>query len=276
MSIKDLMQGRKDIFKLKFEDIIVVPGRNPRTEFGDIEGLALSLKENGQEQPLKVRVPDNGSKAELVDGERRFRAFTLLKEQGFDLPLILCRNEEKGANEETRLVSMLVCNDGKPLTPIELADAFYRLIQFQFEPAEIAKKVGKSVQYVNSILKLHSAPKKVRNAVVDGELSASAAVTLVEAKPEKQEKILAAAKAQKATGKKRMTVSDVQKETKGVRANVSSKKIRERMQAVQDIMSANGKPEKTLRLLKAVLVGLEIALEQRMVDESLATYVESL
>ena len=67
-----------EVVKIKLNNI--VPNKSqPRLDFYDetIESLAESIKENGLLQPISVR--KQGSKYELIAGERRYRACLLLK-----------------------------------------------------------------------------------------------------------------------------------------------------------------------------------------------------
>jgi ParB-like chromosome segregation protein Spo0J len=44
-------------------------GRNPRYDYGDMDGLRASICERGIEEPLRIK-PDG----EIIDGHRRYRA----------------------------------------------------------------------------------------------------------------------------------------------------------------------------------------------------------
>jgi len=49
----------------------------PRSDFGSLEGLVESIRENGIVQPVIVRKEKEGEKFELIAGERRWRAAQL-------------------------------------------------------------------------------------------------------------------------------------------------------------------------------------------------------
>lgn len=171
---------RGDIFKVPFSLIRVKEGFNIRKDYGNISELAESIEENG----LKVAMRGYKDKEDglevfvITDGHRRYKACTLLNDKGVELmiPFIL---ENKGYNDEQRLVDMFITNEGKGLNPLEQAEGVQRLINYGYSEGEIAKKLAKSEGYIKKLNSLNSAPKKFLNLIEKGTISATLAISII-------------------------------------------------------------------------------------------------
>lgn len=119
----------------------------PRTDFGDIEGLAASIRATGQTTPALLRKKANG-RLEFVAGERRDRALELLERADIDAIVI-------EASDLDVAVRHLSSNDGLPLSPMEEACAYSHLsTEHGLTAQDVADKVGRSVAHVRSRLLL--------------------------------------------------------------------------------------------------------------------------
>lgn len=156
--------GKKSMLLLSPRNIVVNEGFNPRIDKGDIAELAKSIKVNGVQQPIKVRKV--GKHFELVDGERRLLA--VLKLGLSEIPALV---DEGKRTKEDLLNLALIMNDGKPLAPVEEADAFRRLVKGGWTPRAISTATGKSLRLVKDRLTLISAHPDVAAAVKAGKLS---------------------------------------------------------------------------------------------------------
>lgn len=184
--LKDLADGSKDLFLVHFEKIHIETGFNPRKNFDpddwEIPDLAASIAEKGLLRPLVVRVDND--RIFLVDGERRYRALEYIRvegltvKDGIDLVRVPCIPEDRNASPVDRLLTALASNTGKPLDPMEEADAFQRLRDGGLVPEKIAASVGKSRGYVVQRLGLLNASEEVRDALAAGEISPTAAQSL--------------------------------------------------------------------------------------------------
>src|SRR3954452_20462827 len=86
--------------------------------------LADSIVQHGVLQPIQVRPhPEVEGRWMLVDGERRYRGALGAKLK--TIPAQITLEVEDAAD---RLVRQIVRNEGKPLTPVEEAKAFRRII----------------------------------------------------------------------------------------------------------------------------------------------------
>ena len=127
-------------------------GYNVRIDYGDIPGLARSIKNNGMRRPVEVRLI-NGQLV-VEDGHRRMAAVLYLLTRQEPITFVPITILPTTYNPTDRIFSLLVSNDGKPLTPIEEAQAYNRLVDAGLKAEDIAKKVGKSLSTVTDRLLL--------------------------------------------------------------------------------------------------------------------------
>ncbi len=179
---------------------------NPREDYSNIPDLAVSMFGMGQLTPCEVRVSEDGDKAVLTAGHRRFRAAKYINEHydqwikegntGSKFEGLLCRAEPIGLDDTKRLIRQLNQGDHDvsiPLNPIERAKAYKKLIEKGMTIAEIGRQMNKSAQQIANTLSLIDAPKELQEAVERGESSATAVQRAVKASPEKRQKAVEAA-----------------------------------------------------------------------------------
>ena len=136
----------------------------PRSDFGSLEGLVESIRENGIVQPVIVR--KEGEKFELIAGERRWRAAQLA---GIGkIPAVV-----RSVVDEKILELALVENiQRKDLNPIEEAKAYDLLLeQMKLSQAEIAKRVGRERSSVANSLRLLKLDEKIQRMLEEGTLT---------------------------------------------------------------------------------------------------------
>ena len=167
----------------------------PRTEFDEValKALSDSIRQYGVLQPLTVtRVEEEKADGgltsfyELIAGERRLRASKLA---GLTRVPVTIRS-----GEETRLMKLelaIIENvQREDLNAIDRARAFDRLQkEFGLSNTEIAKKVGKSREYVANTLRLLMLPTKIQQGVIGGAITeghARALLMLID-RPEEQD-----------------------------------------------------------------------------------------
>ncbi len=149
----------------------------PRREFSEEElrSLADSVRQYGILQALVVtrkEIPrqDGGLSVEyeLISGERRLRAARLAGLSQVPA-LIRVGDETDLAKLELAIIENIQRED---LNAVERARAFDRLArEFSFKHIEIAKKVGKSREYVTNTLRLLTLPEDILNALSEGKLT---------------------------------------------------------------------------------------------------------
>ncbi len=148
----------------------------PRTHFShdELEELMGSIKEHGLLQPLVVTPAGADGSYQLIAGERRFRAMSILGEK--TVPVII-----REATEQQQLELAIIENiQRQELNALEEATAYARLAdEFGLTQEEISQKVGKSRSQVANTIRLLMLPKEIRDAVTEGKISASNARTLL-------------------------------------------------------------------------------------------------
>ncbi len=148
----------------------------PRTQFShdELEELMGSIKEHGLLQPLVVTPAGADGSYQLIAGERRFRAMSILGEK--TVPVII-----REATEQQQLELAIIENiQRQELNALEEATAYARLAdEFGLTQEEISQKVGKSRSQVANTIRLLMLPKEIRDAVTEGKISASNARTLL-------------------------------------------------------------------------------------------------
>lgn len=128
----------------------------PRTNLGNIEELASSIREKGVLEPILVRsVAPN--RYQIISGERRFRAATMA---GLDeIPAI-----ELDVDDKEQLEIALIENiQRKDLTAFEEAEGFLVLQQkFNYTHEKISQVIGKSRTTVTETLMINDIPDRIR------------------------------------------------------------------------------------------------------------------
>ncbi|HEU5361126.1 MAG TPA: ParB/RepB/Spo0J family partition protein [Candidatus Deferrimicrobiaceae bacterium] len=151
-------------------------GQQPRRSFSpeELRDLVDSVREKGILQPVIVRPTTAGY--ELVAGERRLRAAQAAGVES--IPAIVKKFSDR-ESLEAALVENVQRSD---LNAIELAEAYHRLAaEFSLSHEEIARRVGKDRVTVANTIRLLKLPAPVKQAVVDGRLSAGHARALLSA-----------------------------------------------------------------------------------------------
>jgi len=138
----------------------------PRLNFKEeaIRELALSIQENGLIQPISVR--QSGDKFEIIAGERRYRAMSLL--QSPTIPCFVLEVEDSQM-AEMALVENIQRED---LSAIEEAKAFVIMIETHaLTQDKIAAKIGKSQSSVANKIRLLQLPQEIQLAVSDKQIT---------------------------------------------------------------------------------------------------------
>jgi ParB family chromosome partitioning protein len=144
----------------------------PRTDFGGLEGLVESIRENGIVQPVVVR--QEGERYELIAGERRWRAAQLAGMMR--IPAVV----RKVGQEQVLELALIENIQRKDLNPIEEAKAYDLLIvQMKMSQADIAKRVGRERSSIANSLRLLKLADKVQTMLQEGILTVGHAKVIV-------------------------------------------------------------------------------------------------
>ena len=148
----------------------------PRRDFdlARLQDLADSIKQYGVLQPLtvsRVEVEKEGggilTEYELIAGERRLRAAIMAHVS--QVPVIIRTGDTAIMKLELAIIENLQRED---LNVVDRARAFFRFVnEFKFTHNEIAKKMGRSREYVSNSLRILSLPEEMLNALSEGKIT---------------------------------------------------------------------------------------------------------
>jgi ParB family chromosome partitioning protein len=139
----------------------------------DLSGLMSSIRQHGLLEPIIVR--PKGKRFEVVAGNRRLRACKLLRYRRVRCIIT-------GLNDaEAYEVSLIENVQRRTLNPLEEAAAFKKYCdKFGWgSQTELAKKLGKSQEYVSHRLKLLELPAEAKEDLRAGRLSPTSAQEMV-------------------------------------------------------------------------------------------------
>lgn len=176
MAIKDIASGRSDLYRVDPRLIQVKPDWNSRdasdpANAAHITDLAASIKAIGVKKPL-VGYMEN-EVVYVSDGHCRLAAVMQLIAAGVEIKNVPFMVEDRHANEADRIFSQIVHNQGKPLTGIEQAKVYKRLLDLGWSQKDIALKTGFSGGRVSQILELLTLPVALQKFITEGKASAS-------------------------------------------------------------------------------------------------------
>lgn len=204
LSIADEIEEDRNDYEVVFipiENIKRNPNQ-PRKIFDEDKLLELShsIKENGLLSPIHVISSNQDNLFYLVAGERRLRAS---KMAGLTKIPAIIREFSKNQLLEIALLENVQRED---LNVIEIAQALNDLeAQFNYSHEEIAKKIGKSREYVTNTLRLLQLSKKMQDMLASGELTAGHARAVLALKDEAAREELA-----NKIAKEKMTVREAE------------------------------------------------------------------
>ncbi|WP_165431790.1 ParB/RepB/Spo0J family partition protein [Atlantibacter hermannii] len=195
----------KKTFLVPLAEIYVEPGFNVREiDQVHVEEFRDAFIAGEYVPPLAVQVTEQGVK--IIDGHHRYYGAKLATEAGHEIPRLECKDFV--GTDADRIAFMVTSSQGKPLTPLERAAAYQRLINQGWEPAEIAKKVKRSVADVDHHLQLLACGDELIDMVRSGEVAATTAVALSrEHGPQASTVAVEQMSKAKAAGKKKLTRS---------------------------------------------------------------------
>ncbi|MHB1051413.1 MAG: ParB/RepB/Spo0J family partition protein [Bacteroidota bacterium] len=178
--------------KFKIESIgigEIMPSKtNPRKTFdnADIAELAASIKANGLQQPIIVRLVKDSKKGmhEIIDGERRFRACLSLKMNSVTAEV------RDMSDEEVLEFQLMTFLHRKDITPLEEANAFHDLSKQGHDPESIAARIGKPAHHIVRTLRLLKLVPTAMKSLQKGDLPIGHAFEICRLQPKDQERVM--------------------------------------------------------------------------------------
>lgn len=159
------IEGVSDTTLIPLKDIKPNPYQ-PRKEFDEnkLKELSESIKTHGVFTPILVKKSVKGY--ELIAGERRLRASKLA--QLVEIPSIIVDFNDQQMMEIAYLENI----QREDLNAIEEAHALHSMSEkLKLTQEEMAKRIGKSREYVANMMRLLKLPAKIQDFVVKGSLT---------------------------------------------------------------------------------------------------------
>ncbi len=156
----------KEIIFLNVDEITPNPYQ-PRMFFDrdSMDELSRSIKEYGVLQPISVRLI-NGSRYELVAGERRLRATKMAGLKTIPSVIISI------TDQQSAILAIIENLQRQNLNYIEEAQGFQNLISdYSFTQEALAEKIGKSQSTIANKLRILKLSKKVQKILLENDLS---------------------------------------------------------------------------------------------------------
>lgn len=149
----------------------------------DFETLVNSIREHGLLQPILIRPLEHGF--EIVAGHRRFQACRTLRWR------FVAAKIRELSDKQAYEIQLTENIQRKSMDPIEEAEAFRRyVIDFGWGGvSELAKKIGKSEEYVSHHMQLLKLPDEIKHKIVNNSLKVSQAIEIVQIPYDKQKNI---------------------------------------------------------------------------------------
>jgi ParB family chromosome partitioning protein len=170
------------IQNLSIEKVIPDP-MQPRKTYNEalLKQLSESIKKHGVLQPITVR--KSGKEYVIVMGERRFRASKLANKK--TIPCIV-RTYKNNDVLEVQIIENLQRQD---VEPTEEAEAIAFLSE-KYVPSEIAKRLGRSDNFIRQRLKLAGLIEGFKHFVRNGDMTISLGIGVALFEPEEQQMML--------------------------------------------------------------------------------------
>lgn len=187
------VEDTRTVLRLDVDQVIVV--KNNRTHFdeGYIAELAESIKANGLRMPIEVNYV-NG-RYELIAGDSRLRAHKLA-----GIKTIRAFVNEGASDAEAYAIKLTENITRAALRPMEEANGIGEMVYTYGAPVStVARRFGKSEQWVQDRLTLRTLPEKVKDLLNERRVSIGACLALAAVLPKAGKKLPDAYKALIAT-----------------------------------------------------------------------------
>lgn len=163
-----LPEEKRRFVKVRLNQLRPNP-KQPRRIFDEEElrTLGASIKEHGLQQPLVIRAASVPGWYDIAAGERRWRAMLLEQmTEAEAIEVLDC------SDDEIETIALIENVHRTDLTPYELAEAYWRLHRnpdesIRMSIAEVAEKVRKPKDHVDSHLAIMRVPENVRQLIID-------------------------------------------------------------------------------------------------------------
>jgi ParB family chromosome partitioning protein len=151
----------------------IQPSNFPTRKETNLDELMASIRNHGLIQPIIVRIIKDGY--ELVAGHRRFEACRRLRWR--KVPCLVLELDDKEAYE----VQLVENIQRESLNPLEEAEYYKEYVSNYGwgSITQLAKKIGKSQEYISHRLQLLKLPKEVKDEIIRHRLTPSSGLEIL-------------------------------------------------------------------------------------------------
>ena len=185
LTMKAIDATSRNLYYVPIDSLSIMDDFNVRSKNQDyadsVRAIADSIIANGfyAHKPFAVlAMKENGKDILAVyDGHTRYDGLKLAISEGASIERVPVVCSPAGTTLEDITVGLVTNNSGRQLEPLAIAIVCKRLIGYGLDNLEISKRLGFSPAYVGNMLMLIGAPKKIRDMVTKGQVSATLAVS---------------------------------------------------------------------------------------------------
>ncbi|MDN2453692.1 nucleoid occlusion protein [Lactobacillus sp. UCMA15818] len=224
----------------------IVPNRfQPRKVFEEekIVELANTIRDHGLLQPIIVREYQE-NKFEIIAGERRFRAVSLLQWEKISAIV------KEMTDTEAASLAVIENLQRESLTAIEEAKAYHELMELnKLTQTELAKALGKSQSFVANKLRLLKLAPYVQRVIMQRKILERHGRSVLSLEDEQQIEVIKQVIDKQLTVKEteELVLKELEKKEQPVK---STKKKPQRNQALHDTRIAVNTIKKSVKLIK--------------------------
>jgi ParB family transcriptional regulator, chromosome partitioning protein len=211
------------------------------------ETLLNSIKEHGLLQPILVRPLNHGF--EIVAGHRRFQTCRSLRWR-----FVPCKIREM-TDKQAFEIQLTENIQRKSMDPIEEAEAFRRyVVDFGWGGvSELAKKIGKSEEYVSHRIQLLRLSVDIKEQIINSKINVSQALELTSIPSDKQSEIVSYVMSSNPTVKQIREVKSIIKN--GIANDVHCRNLSKKVRVIKTT-------KKTSLTLKLTLARIDNLIEE--------------
>jgi ParB-like chromosome segregation protein Spo0J len=174
-----------------------------------LDSLKGQVRQDGVLEQILVRRtvnPDNPEQRHQIwDGQRRLLAVHELIAEGAPIQSVPARVEPASTTDAEMMILAAITTSGigkEPLTPVDEMRLVTMLRGYDLSPADIARRLGKSVSWVSKRAKLKTTTPAVQREVSEGRMTTTKAQQLAGQPQEQQDQAAADSKAGKKGARK--------------------------------------------------------------------------
>ena len=185
-TMRDVGASVRDMRMVPYDQLHPLPGFNKRDMTPEykahLDWLTDQMMQHGykDEFPLPVIVQNEGDRAVIyyTGGHSRMIAVGRARELGKKIEYIPVIVKPRGTKKTDLWFNQVQDNTGKPHGLRELGEIYFELGREGYSTKQIAQHLGRSEQHVRDALDTRSWPNEIKDAVISGQISATAALEL--------------------------------------------------------------------------------------------------